>query len=407
MVDKLTALLLSLLALVQTLFPAALGAKTENYDANALSDVQSVADYVDHVQTYGAPAMDTGTFLKMMTPLEMFRRLKNGKLLSEDEENFIDMTMDETLSEMCGYIAENTGLDIEDFMGHLPKKGSPLGDALSEAIPVDPASVREKMYGVGDKAREEGYTLLASAIYIFAMYFTAAEKLEVYSVPLADDPDVVQVLLDVTYRDGTKETVDPDIVVNTQTGHAYNIYGTGMAGSGFEIDIYDLTLYTIVRSWQRKYGFGLLYDLFSDSNPAFVYTTRRFKFDHAGKSWMLQIWKGNYALITNGGEIGIYNRDADKTGTFYNSVSDDEMLTMQMDIYHNGELLVSRGPETTWWLTAFKLGKTLYLPDSLTMEFSVTVKDKEMLDALLAAIDAEAAHDVSYTVDGLTVHGVW
>ena len=407
MIAKLTALLLSVIAFVQTLFPAFLGAETPTYNPDALADIKSVTDYVNYVQTYGAPSMDTGTFFTMMRPLDLMRRIRNGKLFSEEEESFIDMTMDETLSGMCAYIAENTGLDIEDFMGHLPKKGSLVGDALARVIPVDPTAVRNKMYGVGDKAREEGYTLLASGIYILAMYFTAAEKLEVYSVPLEEDPAVVRVLLDVTYRDGTKETVDPDIVVNTETGHAYNVYGTGMAGSGFEIDIYELTLYTIVRSWQRKYGFGLLYDLFSDSNPAFVYVTRRFKFDYAGKSWMLQIWKGNYAMISNGGEVGIYNRARNKTGTFYNSVSDDEMLKMQMDIYHGDELLVSRGPETTWWLTAFKLSRTLYLPDTLTMKFSVTVKDEEMLRALLAAIDAEAAHDVSYTVNGLTVNGTW
>ena len=53
------------------------------------------------------------------------------------------------------------------------------------------------------------------------------------------------------------------------------------------------------------------------------------------------------------------------------------------------------------------MSPTLYLPDTLTMHFSVTVKDEEMLDALLAAIDAEAAHDVAYTVDGLTVNGTW
>ena len=260
---------------------------------------------------------------------------------------------------------------------------------------------------MGDKAREEGFTALASLIYVFAMFFTVAEKVEIYGVPREENPDELTVLMDVTYRDGLTETVDPDIVVNTETGHAYNIYGTGLAGTGFEADVYDLTVYTVVNSWQRKFGFSLLYDVISATNPAFNYVTRRFKFEYADKEWMLQIWKGNYALVTNGGEIGIYCREKGSSNPFYAAAADEDMLEFSMEIYYGDELLVARGPVTHWWLTAFKLSPTLYLPDSLTMNFTVTAKDAEELNALTAAIDADPAHDVNYNVSGLTVYGTW
>ena len=171
--------------------------------------------------------------------------------------------------------------------------------------------------------------------------------------------------------------------------------------------MYDLTVYTVVNSWQRKFGFSLAYDVISATNPAFNYVTRRFKFDYAGKEWMLQIWKGNYALVTNGGEIGIYCREPGSNTGFYQAAADEDMLEFSLEVYYGDELLVARGPVTHWWLTAFKLSPTLYLPDSLTMNFTVTVKDEAELKALTAAIDAEAAHDVNYNVSGLTVYGTW
>ena len=212
--------------------------------------------------------------------------------------------------------------------------------------------------------------------------------------------------LDVTYRDGTTETIDPDIVINEKKNLAYARPGYGVAGSGFEMELDDLTIYTVVNSWQRKFGFGLLYDVMA-FNPAFVYTTRRYHFSYGGKDWMIQIWKGNYSLITNGGEVGLYNREPGKTGTFYYAASDDESLNMGMEVLHGDDLLVRRAPQKTWWVTGFKMMKTIYRPQDLTLKFSIVFEDADMMDAFLEAVDNEASHDLTYTVDGLTVNAVW
>ena len=405
MANKALSVILSVLVFVQTLLPMSIGAKGDGGLTEA--DLTSVSDYVNYVQEYGAPAMDTASFLDFLKPVGTIHRILHGKIFSEEEEAAVNVELDENIAAMTDYIAENTGLDIGDFLNVMPNFGTPVGEMLMNTLQIDTVSLRQKIYEVGDKARSEGYTSLATMIYVFAMFFTVAESVKIYGVPSETDPDELVVMMDVTYRDGATETVDPDIVINTVTGHAYNDEGTGLAGSGFEMDIYDLTLYTIVNSWQRKFGFSLGYDLFSDINPIFNYNTRRFKFDYAGKEWMIQVWKGNYALITNGGEIGVYNRAPGSRGTFYNAAADEDMLTFSMQIYHGDQLLVARGPETTWWLTAFKITRTIYLPETMTMHFSVTLKDADMLAAFTAAIDAETAHDVTYTVDGLTVNGIW
>ena len=400
--NRILAILLSITAVFQTVLPALLGAK--NADAPVLTNA---ADYINYIQEYGAPAMDTATFKKALQPLTAMRAIMSGKLTPDAPTTAVDVEFDENVRQMTDYIAENTGLDIEDFLDVMPNFGTSLGAALTDAMQIDTASLRQKIYAVGDRARSEGYTSLATMIYVFAMFFTVAESAKIYGVPSETDPDELVVMMDVTYRDGKTETVDPDIIINTKTGHAYNKNGTGLSGSGFEMDIYDLTLYTIVNSWQRKFGFNLFYDIAAESNPIFVYNTRRFKFTYGDKDWMIQIWKGNYALVTNGGEIGVYTREKGDTAMLYKSAADEDMLKMQLEVLHGSESLVKKGPETTWWLTAFKLSRTIYLPETLTMKFSVTLKNKAMLKAFTAAIDKEAAHDVTYTVKGLTVNGTW
>lgn len=53
------------------------------------------------------------------------------------------------------------------------------------------------------------------------------------------------------------------------------------------------------------------------------------------------------------------------------------------------------------------MSKRLYIPDSLTMKFSILMPDEEMLNAFCESIDNHYRHDVKYTVEGLKVNVVW
>lgn len=121
---------------------------------------------------------------------------------------------------------------------------------------------------------------------------------------------------------------------------------------------------------------------------------------------MIQIWKGNY-LISNGGEVGLYNRKPGSVGSYYNCANDEQMMEMTMDIYHGDELLLHRGPQVHWWLNGFKMSDTIYIPASLRMEFSIVMKDEAMVRAFCNAIKNHYRRDATYTVDGLTVSVVW
>ena len=121
---------------------------------------------------------------------------------------------------------------------------------------------------------------------------------------------------------------------------------------------------------------------------------------------MVQIWKGNY-FISNGAEIGIYSRDESSFGTYYDCATDEQMMKMSMELYHGDDLIFSRPGQLHWWLTGFKISYNLYPADSMTLKFSVEMKDKEMLDAFCNAVDKHYMRDMTYTVDGLTVNVVW
>ena len=41
------------------------------------------------------------------------------------------------------------------------------------------------------------------------------------------------------------------------------------------------------------------------------------------------------------------------------------------------------------------------------MKFSIVMTDEDMLNAFCKAIDNHYRHDITYTVDGLTVNVIW
>ena len=111
--------------------------------------------------------------------------------------------------------------------------------------------------------------------------------------------------------------------------------------------------------------------------------------------------------ITNGGEVGIYNREKGSLGTFYNVVSEDEQMDMSLQILHDGEVLVNIPEQNHWWVNGFNMSERLYNPHGLVLIATIVMKDEEMLEAFTQSIERNMWHDVSYSVDGLKVTIVW
>ncbi len=380
------------------------GAVTPAFAASERAfEVKSISDYRDSLMENGYPAMSTEQFMKILGSVNLVARILTGKIFIP-QENF-DITLDGIFRESVDYVYEETGFDLDLILGSLPETNQ-YSQLIVGAFDIDTQEMRRQSIERCAELAAEGKTAQSYMVRWFGVWLSVIDKCRVKGIPVEGENDIYEVIVEVTYKDGSTDILYSSIYFNENTGEVYGKGESGMLGLGYDYSVKELLAYSPVDVWMRNFGFCLFYDIFSYSTPFFNYHTRRFKFDYDGKEWMIQIWKGNY-LVSNGGEIGIYNRERGSIGSYYNAVGDAGLLEMKMDIYHGDELLLTRGPEPHWWLNAFKMSDTVYLPASLTMKFDIVMKDKEMLEAFCKAVDNHYRHDVTYTVSGLKVSVVW
>ncbi|MCQ2480826.1 MAG: DUF4474 domain-containing protein [Clostridia bacterium] len=118
---------------------------------------------------------------------------------------------------------------------------------------------------------------------------------------------------------------------------------------------------------QRNFGYNVLYDEGAKLIDFSIETTR-IKFDYEGKSYMLQLWKGQYIsgeVGTVGGEVGLYTRKANKVSAIgqYDCAAKEDWLNMEMTILwdENGDGIYT--PQLTrkyalhWWETGYVDGQ--------------------------------------------------
>jgi hypothetical protein len=175
--------------------------------------------------------------------------------------------------------------------------------------------------------------------------------------------------------------------------------------AGFRYDPQQDIIYSKMYPLQRDFGYAYGYDAAAllmnsiiDCEPIF--------FDYNGKTWMIELWKGQYGLET-GCEIGVYNRAIGSTSfvygilddtvgkrpgdsnpshnLFFDCASDSELLMMSSTLYRNGQKVFNRGPERHWWLTGFKWG-LLSEPADLTMDVSIECLDSVMKTGLVNSL---------------------
>lgn len=392
------ALLLAALTVFSLWLPAA--AVPKKQEAPEMTSVQEYEAFVRSAQERSAAP----GFYRFLRAARFLIRLMTGQALLPDR-NF-DVTIDPLIDKYCAYIAANSDLDVSRILTNLPDTSMPA-ELTVKVFGINTTEMRAEMYAKRDKLWGEGKYAQSMIYYFLGAYFSIMDRCDVTAVP-TDEENVHEVVLYLTYRDGTQEVLHPGIFINDETGECYNRDGKGMVESGFNCSIYDLLVYAPVNAWMRDFGFCVWYDLMCYVSPDWMwnYTTRRFKFDYDGREWMIQVWKGSY-LITNGGEIGVYNRDKQKIGSYYDCVGDEDMLEMSMTISHGDEVLVDLPAAQHWWINGFKMGYVRYKPSALTMRATIVMRDEAMRDAFCKAIDRNWRHDVKYTTDGLAVHLDW
>lgn len=201
-----------------------------------------------------------------------------------------------------------------------------------------------------------------------------------------------------------------DYYYDIATGKVTNTDGSGLLG--FSYDAKDGAFYASTYAWQRTFGYTYLYDV---AAPLIFcnFDTSRIFFEYNDMEWMVQLWKGQYGLVLNGCEIGLYYRDVDDdelvdaSGRKFYKCADDEMLVqMELTMYKNDTMFFHRSKQYSWWLTGFKLGtlaatgftaeSTQVLRVSATIYFS----NNDMMDAFIGGLEncTEIEHNASKQV---------
>lgn len=391
---KIVALLLSLVILCSVAVPT-IAAKP--------SELNSRAQYAEMLNDEGYPAMTTDEFLAKINAAGDFFRFITGNNFPSEER--INISFDKMLTDANLYVVENSGIDVEKILRNLPPLNR-ISSLIVETCEIDTVAFRDEMFAACAKHDAEG-TGLGVIYYTLGCFLSIIDKIELFTVQ-TDDPVVYEICFNMVFRDGGKETLHTGMFINTETGDLGDANGTGMLGLGFNFNFKDMVIYTVVDAWTRSLGFAVTYDVMANAVGIYDYETRRYHFDYDGLEWMIQVWKGTYFLVSNGAEVGIYNRvPGEETGTFYNCANDEQMLEMSMKLLYKDKVLMDRAPQRHWWLTGFHLSGTVYEPASLTMIYTIQFPNQTMLKAFTNAVDSEENGDATYTVDGTTVSVVW
>lgn len=373
-------------------------------NVSAAEEPKNLIEYKQMLDKEGYPALTTEQFMGAVKKINTAYRTLTGRGdIPQEHFNFV---ADEILTELCGYMAEETGLDLMMMLTRLPETNG-FPEFVTETFDIDPAVIRNVFYQKRAEFDSRGQGFPALLMHFLGVYFGIIDECKAYCAPYDEwGDDWYEIHLCLTLRDGTTEDVGTGIMLNTVSGEVRSKEGNGVLATGYDFSASELLLYAQVNVWMRDFGFTFFYDWFCYTTPFFFYNTRRIKFDYAGKEWMIQVWKGNY-LVSNGAEVGIYNRAPEKFGTYYDCAGDEDMLNMSMKLYHGDDLLFERPEQLHWWLTGFQLSDTLYPAETLTLDFAIEMKDEEMLNAFCEAIEKHYRKDMTYTVDGLTVNVIW
>lgn len=203
---------------------------------------------------------------------------------------------------------------------------------------------------------------------------------------------------------------------------------------GFILDPYQFTIINQRPVFQFLLGFNDFYDMFPFVMNVYA-DMMKFEFNHNGKDWRIQLWKGGYGIfLATGGEIGIYQKgEGNKINHYICPPSQNDWLNLEMTIYNRGKKLFTRpspdlGGDTGpyWWCPGYKIlsictdflsnprknvvmDATLVLHDAgMAQKFADMLKDKGFTE-LAQGADMGLSTPESYQLlaDGQSVRLIW
>lgn len=148
---------------------------------------------------------------------------------------------------------------------------------------------------------------------------------------------------------------------------------------------------------QRNLGYNSFYDQGAKLID-FTIDTVKFKFNYGGKTYRIQLWKGQYIsgdIGTFGGEVGIYTHKGENfIGDHYECARPGEELYMEMTMLYDEQLDGNYIPQLTrnyalhWWETGYVDGQLHNKRDSSSLRLlnRITCKDETQAKAFATAM---------------------
>ncbi len=202
----------------------------------------------------------------------------------------------------------------------------------------------------------------------------------------------------------TMEEFEALVEENPQMADIMELIGPYIDIFGFAYDPEQDIFYSTKYPVQRIFGYNTLYDAFS-SRFGLYYITQRIRFEYGGKSWMIQLWKGQYG-VTVGGEVGIYYRDSGNIIRHFEAVADEDLVMMGFQLCKNGKPYLERGPEKHWWLTGFRI-LDVAVPTQLSMVIFFDWEKEDMADAFESGLHNMVLTDITFVRDGTRFWLTW
>ena len=179
-------------------------------------------------------------------------------------------------------------------------------------------------------------------------------------------------------------------------------------------------------AWQKPFGFMRLYDVASQL-IGYQYDFKRIVFTYDKKDWMVELWKGQYALFQYGAEIGVYTKAStgfgDTSVSVYRCASKSDWLNMEMTLYQeqsDGTMrrVFTRDYDKYWWCDGYRVGKLRRSKPAteLKMVSRITLKDEKMATEFAKSIQStgftqvdsfDSLKDDCYFRDGCDVYFIW
>lgn len=157
-------------------------------------------------------------------------------------------------------------------------------------------------------------------------------------------------------------------------------------------------------AWQRGFGYRAIYDK-NAIHLNMVFDCLPVYFDYDGKTWLIELWKGQYGICT-GCEIGVYHADRilsekERDSALFRSVGDGGMPRLSLILFH-GRRTLARLSAKHWWLTAFLIGH-FSNPSELSLHAAIVLPAPAMASAFYEGLVNTGFDPCGITVCGRTV----